>query len=57
MSTNAEIEVEDQEAPGGGRRLDPELRVIGAVLRLLDELDEPAKGRAVRYLSDRYILP
>ena len=37
-----------------GRRMDPELLVMGRMLRLLEELDEPAKGRVVRYLYDRW---
>lgn len=58
MSTNAEIEVEDeQESATGGRKMDRELKGIAALLRILDEHDEPARGRMVRYLSDRYIQP
>lgn len=36
------------------RRMDHELRIMGTMLRLLDELDEPARGRVVRWLQDRY---
>lgn len=38
----------------GGRRLDPELRAMGAMLRMLAELDPEARGRVVRYLSSRF---
>ena len=37
-----------------GRRMDAELRVIGAILRLLTEIDEPARARVVTYLTSRY---
>ena len=37
------------------RTLDNELRILGAMLRLLDELDSRAKARAVAWLYDRYL--
>ncbi len=46
-----------QDDEEGSRRMDPELRVMGAMLRLLNELDEPAKGRAVAWLASRYAAP
>lgn len=43
-----------EEAAEEGRRMDPEIRVISAMLRLLDKLPEPAKGRIVAYIASRY---
>lgn len=51
MST--ENRPEDDE-PDTDRRMDPEVRVMGKLLRTLDELEEPAKGRVVAWLSSRY---
>lgn len=57
-SNHAAIHNDDRNQPpddeGPARRTDPELLVIGRMLRLLDDLDEPAKGRVVRYLHERY---
>ena len=50
----ARIEDEAAEEATSGRRMDPELKVLGAMIRLLDELDEPARGRAVTWLASRY---
>lgn len=41
----------------GGRRLDPELCTMGAMLRLLESLPEPARGRVVQWLGSRYQPP
>lgn len=38
----------------GSRKMDGELRVIGQMLRLLDDLDNRARARVVYYLSCRY---
>lgn len=38
----------------GSRAMDPELRIMGQMLRQLDELEDDARGRVVRYLSSRY---
>ena len=35
--------------------MDPELRAMGAVLRLLKGLSDPAKGRVILYLYSRYV--
>lgn len=51
MTTEPEREEEEGTAT---RRMDPELRCMGAILRQLDDVDEPAKGRVVRWLCDRY---
>ncbi len=37
-----------------GRRMDPELRTMGAMLRMLSDLDPEARGRVVAYLAARY---
>ncbi len=37
-----------------GRRMDPELRTMGAMLRMLADLDDAACARVVRYLSARF---
>lgn len=44
----------DEEEATATRRMDPELRVMGAMLRQLEDLDEPARGRVVRWLSERH---
>jgi hypothetical protein len=44
----------DTEDTGTSRRMDDELRVIAAILRLIEGLEEPAKGRVMAYLSARY---
>lgn len=46
--------VDEQEEAQGSRKMDSELRTIGAMLRLLDELPEPAQARVVEYLSRRF---
>ncbi len=38
-------------------RLDSELRVLNTILKALDELAPDAKGRAIRWLSDRFTSP
>lgn len=46
---------EATEEEGATRRAtDPELRVMGRVLREIEDLKEPARGRVVRWLSSRY---
>ncbi len=42
------------EETDGRRRLDAELRVMGAVLRLLDELPPGARPRVVAWLTSRF---
>ncbi len=44
------IENEEQ----GSRRMDLELRTIGAMLRMLDDMDDSARARVVTYLSSRF---
>lgn len=51
---NPPSEEEPQEEAETGRRMDPELRSIAAILRLLEALPEPARERCVVYVSDRY---
>lgn len=50
LNDAAEVEDEAQVA----RRMDPELRTLGALLRMIENLEEPARGRVVAYLSSRY---
>ena len=50
----AAIKEQDAEEQPGSRRLDPELRTMGAMLRMLDDLDDKARARVVTYLSSRY---
>ena len=47
------LDVED-ESQGTRRTMDPELRTIAAILRLLDDMPDRARDRIVSYLSDRY---
>ncbi len=47
--------IPDEEESGARRRLDPELRVLSAMLRMLDELgDDEAKARVINYLAARF---
>lgn len=48
---------DEREEESGGRRMDPELKAMAAILRILDTIAEPARGRAVRWMSDRYSHP
>lgn len=51
-ANNAEPEEE-----ASSRAMDPELRIMGKILRLLDDLQPPAKARAVAYIYSRYANP
>lgn len=51
--SNGHEDVSDQDV-SSGRRMDPELRTLGAILRQIEELDEPARGRVMAYLCSRY---
>jgi hypothetical protein len=37
-----------------GRRMDSELRTMGAILRMLDDEEPTARRRIVAYISDRF---
>ena len=39
------------------RAMDAELRAIGGILRILEEMSEGGRRRAVAYLSSRYGFP
>jgi len=55
MTTTQEIvnsEVEQER--DGSRRMDPELRIMGQMLRMLDELDVRTGSRIVAWLSARF---
>jgi hypothetical protein len=49
-----ETEAPEAEEAGGRSRYDAELKRIAAVIRLLEEGDEPSRSRIMAYLSDRY---
>jgi hypothetical protein len=55
-SKSAQLAAQDEaeEKEGSGRKMDPELRVMAGMLRSLDELEEPARGRVVYWLYHRY---
>lgn len=44
----------DEDTESSRRRLDPELRVMGLLLRAIEELEAPARARVVAWLSSRY---
>lgn len=49
------INDDDTEETSGSRKMDPELKAIGAILRLLEDLDNPrVKARVVGYIVARY---
>ena len=50
----AENENETAEPSERSREMDGELRSIGRILRILDELSDDGKRRAVAYLASRY---
>lgn len=54
LPPNGDQEQDQNDEQGPTRCMDPELRVMGSMLRQLEELDEPARGRVVRWLTDRY---
>ena len=45
---------QDDDTEGRGRKMDPELRVLGLLLREIEELDASARSRVVAFLSHRY---
>ena len=45
---------EQDDTESSRRRLDPELRVMGLLLREIEELDDPARARVVAWLNSRY---
>lgn len=47
------IEKEEDEGEST-RRMDPELKVMAAMIRQLDLLEEKAKPRVIAWLADRY---
>ena len=53
----AEHESNEKEEPGEqSRKMDGELRAIGGILRILEEMTEGGRLRAVAYLASRYGL-
>ncbi len=42
-------------AEGRGRRMDPELKTMSAMLRLLEDLPEQARARVVAWLQSRFM--
>jgi len=47
-------EPETEENASTGRRMDPELKCMAAIVRQVDDLQEPARGRVVAWLAARY---
>lgn len=37
-----------------GRKMDPEIKVLSALVRTIDDLEEPARARVVAWLASRY---
>lgn len=44
----------EAEENNGRRGMDPELRAIGAIIRILEDLEHGAESRVMVYLSDRF---
>lgn len=44
----------DEDEADTGRRMDDELKVMGAIIRLLNNVDEPAQSRIVNYIASRF---
>lgn len=53
MTENPTTQTDEAEADEG-RRMDAELKVMGAIMRLLDKVEEPAQTRIVSYINSRY---
>lgn len=47
---NGPVEAEDRDE---GRKMDPEIRLMGQILRDLREIEPEARARVVRWLSSR----
>lgn len=47
-------EQEDNNMAEQARRMDPELRAMAAMLRMLTDLSPPTRRRVVAWLSDRF---
>ncbi len=46
---------EQEDDTGTSRRsMDAELRILGAIIRTLNEVEEPAQSRIVAYIANRY---
>lgn len=48
------VQEPESEEASGRRTMDPELRCMSAILRMLDDLDDKARGRVVAYLRNRF---
>lgn len=53
-SENDMNDVEPDEDATDTRRMDGELRTLGQILRLLNDMEPPARARVVAYLSSRF---
>ncbi len=53
MNDTPTTTIEEDDA-GTSRRMDDELKAMGAIIRTLNELEEPARARIMQYLSSRY---
>lgn len=51
MATQTELADQDE---GTGRRMDQELLTMGRMLRMLEDLDDPAAARVVTWLAARF---
>jgi alkanesulfonate monooxygenase SsuD/methylene tetrahydromethanopterin reductase-like flavin-dependent oxidoreductase (luciferase family) len=51
---NETIESVEEAAETQGRKMDSELKVMAAIIRLLDDEDEAARARIVAYISARF---
>lgn len=45
---------EPEEDVGSDRSMDKEVRLMGRLVRMLNEVEEPARNRVVAWLSARY---
>jgi hypothetical protein len=48
------MSIESDDDIDTGRKMDTELRAIGQIIRILDELPHAAQTRAVAWLADRF---
>ena len=44
----------DEDPEDSSRKMDPELRLMGLLLRKIEDLEPPARARVVAWLSSRY---
>lgn len=54
MANETELLESDETEATTNRKMDAELRTMGAILRLLDEMNDQARARVIDYLSKRF---